>query len=96
MTTNNHQPFIATGEATAILPLPNNQRPVTVIGTEAIRATFDSGCIRQTINSAMAPGVSHMVLNPDAHIGYGTPVGCVLSSPSHIYPGPSAWISSVR
>ncbi|MCA9277551.1 MAG: RtcB family protein [Phycisphaeraceae bacterium] len=81
-------PFIATGEATAMLPLPNDQRPVTVIGTDAIRATFDEGCLKQTINSAMAPGVSHLVLNPDAHVGYGTPVGCVMSSPSHIYPGP--------
>jgi len=80
--------FVQTGEATAILPLPSNRRPVTVIGTDAIRRTFDEGCIRQTINSAMAPGVSHVVLNPDAHIGYGTPVGCVMSSPTHIYPGP--------
>ncbi|MAO24359.1 MAG: RNA-splicing ligase RtcB [Phycisphaerae bacterium] len=81
-------PFIETGEAEAILPLPNNAKPVTVIGTEAIRRTFDEVCIKQTINSAMAPGVSTMVLNPDAHLGYGTPVGCVLSSPTHIYPGP--------
>lgn len=81
-------PFIETGEATAILPLPNDQKPATVIGTEAIRATFDEGCVRQAINSAMAPGVTHLVLNPDAHIGYGAPVGCVMASPSHIYPGP--------
>jgi len=83
-----NSPFLPTGEATALLPLPNDQRPVTVIGTEAIRATFDDGCVRQAINSAMAPGVSRVVLNPDAHIGYGAPVGCVMASPSHIYPGP--------
>ncbi len=90
MTNNssNNNPFIETGEAEAILPLPNDAKPVTVIGTPAIRNTFDEVCIKQTINSAMAPGVSTMVLNPDAHLGYGTPVGCVLSSPSHIYPGP--------
>ena len=81
-------PFIETGEATAILPLPNDKKPVTVIGTEAIRETFDEGCVAQAINSAMAPGVSHLVLNPDAHVGYGAPVGCVMASPSHIYPGP--------
>ncbi len=80
--------LIETGEATALLELPNNQRPATVIGTGAIRETFDDGCLRQAVNSAMAPGVSQLVLNPDAHIGYGTPVGCVMSSPSHIYPGP--------
>jgi tRNA-splicing ligase RtcB (3'-phosphate/5'-hydroxy nucleic acid ligase) len=28
------------------------------------------------------------VLNPDAHAGYGAPVGCVMVSPTHIYPGP--------
>ncbi len=87
-TTQPTQQFIETGEATAILPLPNDQKPVTVIGTEAIRRTFDEGCLRQTINSATAPGVSHLVLNPDAHVGYGTPVGCVMASPTHIYPGP--------
>ena len=80
--------FVETGEATAILPLPNHQKPITVIGTPAIRETFDAGCLRQAVNSATAPGVSHLVLNPDAHIGYGTPVGCVMASPSHIYPGP--------
>lgn len=80
--------FVETGEATAILPLADGRRPVTVIGTPAIRETFDEGCLRQTVNSAMAPGVSHLVLNPDAHVGYGTPVGCVMASPSHIYPGP--------
>lgn len=86
--TASSNPFIETGEATAILPLPNDQKPVNVIGTPAIRDTFDSGCLKQTIDSAMAPGVSHLVLNPDAHVGYGTPVGCVMASPSHIYPGP--------
>lgn len=80
-------PFIPTGEAIAILPI-ERAKPITVIGTEAIRATFDAGCLRQAINSATAPGVSRLVLNPDAHIGYGTPVGCVMASPTHIYPGP--------
>ncbi|MCA9292793.1 MAG: RtcB family protein [Phycisphaerales bacterium] len=86
--TTSATPFIETGDATAMLPLPKGRKPVTVIGTPAIRATFDEGCLEQTINSAMAPGVSHLVLNPDAHIGYGTPVGCVMASPTHIYPGP--------
>ncbi len=86
--TESNTPFVETGEATAILPLPDDRKPVTVIGTPEIRETFDSGCLKQTVNSAMAPGVSHLVLNPDAHVGYGTPVGCVMASPSHIYPGP--------
>lgn len=82
-----HQ-LIETGEATALLPLPDNRQPATVIGTEAIRQTFDEACLRQAVNSAMAPGVSRVVLNPDAHVGYGAPIGCVMASPSHIYPGP--------
>ncbi|ADB15050.1 protein of unknown function UPF0027 [Pirellula staleyi DSM 6068] len=80
--------IIATGEATAILPAGDHVTPVTVIGTEAIRNTFDEVCIRQAINSRRAPGVSHVVLNPDGHLGYGAPIGCVMVSPSHIYPGP--------
>lgn len=79
----------ATGEATAFLPLPDSRgRPITVIGTPAIRETFDEACLQQAVNSRLAPGVEQVVLNPDAHVGYGAPVGCVLASPTHIYPGP--------
>lgn len=80
--------FIPTGEATALLPAGEHVSPVTVIGTEAIRDGFDDVCLRQAINSRNAPGVSHVVLNPDGHLGYGAPIGCVMVSPSHIYPGP--------
>lgn len=76
-------------EATGFLPVSGSKvKPITVIGTDAIRNTFDERCLEQAINSRLAPGVSHLVLNPDAHAGYGAPVGCVLTSPSHIYPGP--------
>ncbi|HVT79647.1 MAG TPA: RtcB family protein [Phycisphaerae bacterium] len=82
-------PFIETGPATAILPARHsNLTPITVIGTEAIRNTFDAMCITQALNSREAPGVEQLVLNPDAHCGYGAPIGCVLVSPTHIYPGP--------
>ncbi len=81
--------LVPTGEATAILPVNGGRKkPITVIGTEAIRATFCDVTLRQAINSRMAPGVVEVVLNPDAHLGYGAPVGCVMASPSHIYPGP--------
>jgi tRNA-splicing ligase RtcB len=80
--------IIANGEATAILSAGGKQKPITVIGTEAIRATFDDLCLQQAINSRSAPGVTDLVLNPDAHCGYGAPVGCVMVSPTHIYPGP--------
>ncbi len=82
-------PFVATGEATAILPVGDGKlKPITVIGTEAIRETFDELCLKQAQNSRQAPGVEELVLNPDAHCGYGAPVGCVMASPTHIYPGP--------
>ncbi len=78
-----------TGEATGFIPARNDQgKPITVIGTEAIRQTFDDMCITQALNSRSAPGVTDLVLNPDAHCGYGAPVGCVMASPTHIYPGP--------
>ena len=87
MTAENKPALISTGEATAILPA-GNVSPITVIGTEAIRATFDDQTLRQAIHSRLAPGVTDVVLNPDAHVGYGAPIGCVMVSPSHIYPGP--------
>ena len=81
--------IVETGEATAILPARDGKgKPITVIGTQAIRDGFDAGCLQQALNSRGAPGVTELVLNPDAHLGYGAPVGCVLVSPTHIYPGP--------
>jgi tRNA-splicing ligase RtcB len=80
---------IAQDDAFGILPMPDGKgRPIPVIGTESIRRSFDQTCLQQAINTRLAPGVSELVLNPDAHAGYGAPVGCVLASPTHIYPGP--------
>lgn len=81
--------LVSTGEATALLPLPDGKgKPITVIGTAAIRDGFDATCLQQALNARSAPGVTDLVLNPDAHAGYGAPIGCVLVSPTHIYPGP--------
>jgi tRNA-splicing ligase RtcB len=82
------KPLIATGEATAILPAGDNVTPIKVFGNKSIRDSFDSICLQQAVNCRLAPGVSEVVLNPDAHCGYGAPIGCVLASPTHIYPGP--------
>ncbi|MDX1968117.1 MAG: hypothetical protein SFV23_13160, partial [Planctomycetaceae bacterium] len=73
--------LIPTSDATAMLPTGGKTRPITVIGTEAIRGTFDDMCLQQAVNSRLAPGVTDLVLNPDAHCGYGAPVGCVMVSP---------------
>jgi tRNA-splicing ligase RtcB (3'-phosphate/5'-hydroxy nucleic acid ligase) len=90
MTTNTTKPDIqSTGEATGFIPAPDNKgKPITVIGTAPIRDAFDATCLQQALNSRGAPGVTDLVLNPDAHAGYGAPVGCVLVSPTHVYPGP--------
>ena len=62
--------------------------PIRVIGTEAIRETFDEKTLQQAVNARLSPGVKQVVLNPDAHVGFGAPIGCVMVSPTHIYPGP--------
>jgi tRNA-splicing ligase RtcB len=81
--------LIPTGEATALLPVAEGRLPpVRVIGTAAIRAGLDEVCLQQAVNARGAPGVADVVLNPDAHRGYGAPIGCVLTSPDFIYPGP--------
>lgn len=83
-----YQMMDVTGEATATLPVCDSMSPITIVGTEAIRQSFGDKAIQQAINCRLAPGVSKVVLNPDAHVGYGAPVGSVLVSPTHIYPGP--------
>src|SRR3954447_26882830 len=89
MATESTHSISVTGEATGFLPARGSQgKPITVIGTEPIRQGFDALCLEQALNSRGAPGVTDLVLNPDAHAGYGAPIGCVLVSPTHIYPGP--------
>src|SRR5207237_8935842 len=89
MSIENSTQIHATGEATGFIPAPGDKgKPITVIGTNSIRAGFDATCIQQALNARSAPGVTDLVLNPDAHAGYGAPVGCVLTSPTHVYPGP--------
>ncbi|MAI30892.1 MAG: RNA-splicing ligase RtcB [Planctomycetaceae bacterium TMED240] len=80
--------LIPTGDATAILPAGDHVTPIKVFGNESIRNSFDSVCLQQAVNCRQAPGVTEVILNPDAHCGYGAPIGCVLASPTHIYPGP--------
>lgn len=89
-TENKEKPaIISTGEATGILPCRNSDgKPITVIGTKTIRDGIEAQCLEQALNARSSPGVTQLVVNPDAHQGYGAPIGCVLVSPTHIYPGP--------
>ena len=79
--------MIPTGPATAIIPVPH-RTPIRVFGTEKVRAGFDEKTLQQAVNARLAPGVENAVLTPDAHIGFGAPIGCALTSKTHIYPGP--------
>ncbi|MCB2155239.1 RtcB family protein [bacterium] len=79
--------LVDVAEAEALIPV-DGATPIRVFATQAIRDGFDDLCLRQAINTRRAPGVQNVVLNPDAHAGYGAPVGCVVVSPDHIYPGP--------
>src|SRR2546427_4787334 len=89
MSIENPTQIHASGEAIGFIPAPGDKgKPITVIGTNSIRAGFDATCLQQALNARSAPGVTDLVLNPDAHAGYGAPVGCVLTSPTHIYPDP--------
>jgi hypothetical protein len=74
--------------AVSLLELGESISPITVIANEKIIEGFDDNCLKQAVNARLAPGISGLVLNPDAHLGYGAPVGCVMTSPTHVYPGP--------
>jgi len=81
--------LIKTGEAISkLVSTEGSCNPIKVIGVDSIRDSFEETCFKQAICGSKAPGVSEVILNPDAHVGYGVPVGSVLVSPSHIYPGP--------
>ncbi len=82
-----HQNILPKGMATGILPV-EGRTPVRVVGNEKIRKTFEEETLQQAVNARMCPGVTDVVLNPDAHVGFGAPIGCVMVSPDHIYPGP--------
>lgn len=84
-----NRPFLSpVSESMAILSDNRNGKVATVIGTSAIRESMDTVCLEQALNALSAPGVTELIINPDAHQGYGVPIGSVLVSPTHIYPGP--------
>ncbi len=85
---SNSLEIVETGEATGYVPINSDISPIQVFGTQSIRETMGASCIQQAIGARKAPGVSGLFLNPDAHYGHGVPVGSVLTSPTHIYPGP--------
>ena len=58
MSAENPTQIHATGEATGFIPAPGDKgKPITVIGTNSIRAGFDATCLQQALNARGAPGV---------------------------------------
>ncbi len=51
-------------------------------GAPASRRQCSASCRTSTIETL------YSIRKPDGHAGYGAPIGCVMVSPTHIYPGP--------
>ena len=65
--------------------LPGNV-PIDVFANEAILRTFEDTVFQQALNTAAIPGVESVSLMPDAHSGYGAPIGAVVSTRNTIIP----------
>lgn len=65
---------------------PNGKRIATVIANDTILNELEPGCLTQLQNCAKLPGLKGLALNPDAHQGYGAPIGSVLASDEYLYP----------
>jgi len=60
--------------------------PIDVFANEAILRTFDDAVFQQARNTAAIPGVESVVLMPDAHSGYGAPIGAVVATRNTLIP----------
>ncbi|HNN96880.1 MAG TPA: RtcB family protein, partial [Pseudomonadota bacterium] len=52
--------------------------PVRLFFTPALLAAAETTLYRQIVNAARFPGAKLVAITPDAHYGYGVPVGCVI------------------
>lgn len=52
--------------------------PVRLFLTEKLLADSEPTLYRQVINATRFPGTKLVAITPDAHFGYGVPVGCVI------------------
>ena len=60
--------------------------PIDVFANEPILRTFDDAVFQQASNTAAIPGVESVVLMPDAHSGYGAPIGAVVATKNTLIP----------
>jgi tRNA-splicing ligase RtcB len=52
--------------------------PVRLFLTRGLLAEAEDNLYRQIVNATRFPGVKLVAITPDAHYGYGVPVGCVI------------------
>src|SRR5688572_18744931 len=52
--------------------------PVRLFLTQSLLQETEQTLYRQIVNATRFPGVKLVVITPDAHYGYGVPVGCVI------------------
>jgi tRNA-splicing ligase RtcB (3'-phosphate/5'-hydroxy nucleic acid ligase) len=60
--------------------------PIDIFANEAILQTFDDAVYSQARNTAAIPGVEQVALMPDAHSGYGAPIGAVVATSETLIP----------
>jgi tRNA-splicing ligase RtcB len=61
---------------------------VRVFMTEALWAELEADLGAQIGNARRFPGVLDVAVTPDAHVGYGVPVGCVMATSGTLAMGP--------
>lgn len=57
--------------------------PVRLFLSPSLLAAAETQLYRQIVNAARFPGVKLVAITPDAHYGYGVPVGCVILTDRH-------------
>src|SRR5215218_916332 len=62
--------------------------PVRLFFTPALLAEAEDGLYPQIVNATRFPGVKLVVITPDAHFGYGVPVGSVILTDGTLAMGP--------
>src|SRR3954471_4264215 len=68
--------------------LPTDRGEVRIFMTEQLFQDAEESLGAQILNARAFPGVIDAVVTPDAHHGYGVPVGCVMATTGTLAMGP--------
>ncbi len=69
------------------LPMAGEEK-VRLFLDQPLLDTIDEAVFKQAANTAHTCGVDHVCVLPDAHVGYGAPIGSVVVSADRVIPGP--------